>query len=118
MATFQSITMTIAIVLLVICLIMIGITLYNAKYHTKFPPVVADCPDYWLDMSDGDSSNCVNKMKGLGNPDCKTEMDFSKSHWTGDDGLCRKRKWATKCNLTWDGVTNNPDACQQASVDQ
>ena len=115
MATFQSITMTVAIVILVICLIFIAIALYRSKYNTQFPPVIADCPDYWLDMSDGDSSNCVNQLKSLGDPNCQKQMNFSTSMWTGDDGLCRKRTWARKCNLAWDGVTNNPNACQDTS---
>ena len=55
-ATFQSITMSIAVVILVICLIIIAVALYRSKYTTQFPPVVADCPDYWLDMSEGDGS--------------------------------------------------------------
>lgn len=115
MATFQSITMSVAIVILIICLIIIAIALYRSKYNTAFPPVVADCPDYWLDMSDGDGSNCVNKMKDLGNPSCPRTMNFSTSMWTGDDGLCRKRTWARKCDLTWDGVTNNANACKTDS---
>ena len=116
MATFQSITMVVAGVLLVLCLIYIGVSLYNSKYNTQFPPVIADCPDYWLDMSDGDSSRCVNK-KGLGSSSCSKEMDFSGSFWTGDDGLCRKSQWAKKCNLTWDGVTNSTDPCDTSSSD-
>ncbi len=117
MATFQSITMTVAIIILVICLIIIAIALYRSKYNTQFPPVVADCPDYWLDMSEGDASNCVNKMKDLGNPNCPREMNFSTSMWTGDDGLCKKRTWARKCDLTWDGVTNNANACKNSNGD-
>lgn len=114
MATFQSITMTVAIVLLVLCLIFIGSALYKSKYKTQYPPVVADCPDYWLDMSHGDGSRCINK-KGLGSSSCSKNMDFSGSFWTGDDGLCRKNKWARQCDLTWDGVTNNMNACDSSS---
>ena len=33
-------------------------------------------------------------------------MDFTKSHWIGGNGLCHKKRWATACGLTWDGVTN------------
>ena len=76
--------MTVAIVLLVLCLIFIGVSLYNSKYNTQFPPVVADCPDYWLDMSEGDGSRCVNRMD-LGSSSSSKEMDFSGSFWTGDD---------------------------------
>lgn len=112
--SFQKTTMIIAIIILIICLIFIGISLYNSKYNTQYPPVVADCPDYWLDLSDGDGANCVNK-KNLGKSNCNKSMNFSTSFWTGDEGLCRKYKWARKCNLTWDGVTNGTDACSSSS---
>jgi hypothetical protein len=115
MASFQSTVMTIAIVLLIICLILIGIALYRHKYSNTYPPVVADCPDYWLDESKGDSSHCVNS-KNLGNDSCANTMDFNLSFWTGSDGLCNKSKWAKACDLTWDGVTNNTRACQNMTV--
>ena len=38
-------------------------------------------------------------------------MNFTTDVWTGDDGLCYKSKWAKACDLTWDGVTNNTNAC-------
>ena len=110
MATFQNIVMTVAIIMLIICLILIGVALYNQKYTTAFPPVVADCPDYWLDKSDGDSSNCVN-VKNLGKDSCSKTMDFSASTWTGENGPCNRSRWAKACDLTWDGVTNNSSVC-------
>ena len=116
MASFQSTVMTIATVLLIICLILIGISLYRHKYTEAYPPVVADCPDYWLDESDGNSSHCVNS-KNLGNDSCAKTMDFSTSAWVGSAGLCNKAKWAKACDLTWDGVTNNTNACAQVTVD-
>lgn len=114
MANFQSITMMVAIVILVLCLIFIGISLNNSKYNTQYPPVISDCPDYWLDMSSGTGSNCINKQN-LGDSNCEKTMDFSGAFWTGDDGLCRKSQWAKKCNLSWDGVTNNLNACVTTS---
>ena len=38
-------------------------------------------------------------------------MNFNTGLWTGDDGICNKQKWANSCDLTWDGITNNPNAC-------
>lgn len=111
--TFQGVVMTIAVILLIICLIFIGISIYNRKYTLAYPPVVADCPDYWLDLSDGNASKCVNE-KNLGT--CNVdEMDFSKSMWTGSNGLCNKKQWAKACNLTWDGVTNSSVSCNTSS---
>lgn len=108
---FQNTVLTIAVIILIIVLVMIGRTLYVTRNSAVFPPVVSDCPDYWLDKSDGDSSNCEN-IKDLGTCNQKT-MDFSSSLWTGPEGLCRKQQWAKKCDLTWDGITNNSELCKK-----
>lgn len=110
METFQNIVIAVATMLLVIALIFIGISLYHKKKRTVFPPVLAECPDYWLDMSEGNANKCVN-TKNLGTCDTDT-MDFSSSFWAGSIGLCNKYKWARQCNLTWDGVTNAINPCK------
>ena len=106
MEGFQKTVLGIAIVLLVLALIAFGVVLYNNKYKDEFPPVVADCPDYWIDM-DG---TCYNQ-KGLGKSSCGKRMAFNQGAWAGDNGMCLKQKWAKACDLTWDGVTNHSDAC-------
>ena len=107
MNSFQNIVLGISIILLILCLIVIAYGLYSKTYQEAFPPVVADCPDYWLDKSNGDSSNCEN-IKSLGTMTnvCKGPMDFSTEKWLGAAGLDRKQAWAKMCKLQWDGVTN------------
>ena len=104
--SFQKVVITIAIVLLVLALIAFGVILYNQKYNAEYPPVVADCPDYWVDLN----GTCVNS-KNLGKDSCSKEINFSQGEWAGDNGLCLKQKWTKACDLTWDGVTNHSDAC-------
>jgi len=112
MASFQKITIGVAVILLICCLIFIGYSLYNSKYNTAYPPVEAACPDYWIDK-DGD---CVNvKELGADTGLCRGPINFNNKHWTGDNGLCAKAKWARQCNLTWDGVSNNRDACKSVN---
>jgi hypothetical protein len=108
--TFQQTTTLIASIILIICLVVTGVVLYRSKYNKQFPPVIADCPDYWLDRSEGDGGDCVNKKK-LGTCN-KDRMNFSGPFWTGNDGLCRKYRWARDCNLTWDGITNTGKPCK------
>ena len=107
MNSFQNIVLGISIFLLILCLIIIAYGLYSKTYQQAFPPVVADCPDYWLDKSNGDSSNCEN-IKSLGTMTnvCKGPMNFSTEKWLGSAGLDRKQAWAKMCQLQWDGVTN------------
>ena len=69
------------------------------------------CPDNVTSKTDDVGTNCalskcynVQKL-GTQSDSCYSVMDFSK--YT----KCEKQKWAKQCNLTWDGITNMPDAC-------
>jgi hypothetical protein len=106
MEYFQSAVLSVSVILLILCLIAIGISLYTAKFSEAYPPVLANCPDYWLDNSSGDASECVNE-KGLGNAACQQTMDFSGMGFSGQPGMCKKKAWAKSCDITWDGITNN-----------
>jgi hypothetical protein len=106
---FQRIVLTIAIVLLVISLIFIGLSINGSKKNRKFPPVVANCPDYFDDKGTNSKSLCKN-TKSLGI--CSDKIpDFNTSEYIGQNGMCNKKKWAKSCNVTWDGITNNLNAC-------
>jgi len=85
-----------------------AIILYkNKKEEDKKKLKGINCPDYWEDVSEGNCSNCIN-VKNLGT--CgNNAMDFTTEQWVGDNGLCNKNEWAKKCDLTWDGITNNPN---------
>jgi len=109
--SFQDTVLTVAITILIIALCFIGISLYNQKYNSDYPPTIANCPDYWEDQSDSNNgAKCVN-VKNLGNPSCSNSMDFSTGQWMGDSGKCNKSKWAKTCNLTWDGISDNTKIC-------
>ena len=67
---FQRKVLLVASILFVLTALFIIYTLYSGKYSKEFPPVVASCPDYWLDHQVKDAlgntkSNCVN-VKNLG----------------------------------------------------
>lgn len=109
---FQRTVMFVSIVLLVLSLILIGVALYRQKYaDITFPPVVADCPDYWENASSDGQVICKN-VKNLGTCDI-VEKNFSGVEFTANTGLCEKQKWAKGCGIVWDGVTNNSEACDQ-----
>lgn len=109
MDSFQRIVTIIAIINLVICFIVIAVVLLRSKRSEVWPPMVGDCPDYWIDAS-GNGSQCIN-VKDLGTcnsnpgPDGHSTMDFSVSPYTGSSGLCGKYLWANACGVTWDGIT-------------
>ena len=126
MNAFQKTVLFVAIIILLIILIIIGMTLKSTKNIT-WPPITANCPDYWsihgsLDASGNDVSGnstgknvCVNN-KNLGT--CPAQngqqhliMNFNSSTFTGSQGLCNKYTWANNCGVSWDGITygvNNP----------
>jgi hypothetical protein len=111
MNSFQKSVLIIAGSLLIIMLLILGYILYKKKHNTSYPPVIAGCPDYWVDTgSNKNGSNCKN-IKNLGKETCQKEMNFSSALWMGNRGLCNKAKWAKTCDLTWDGITNNNIKC-------
>jgi hypothetical protein len=96
-------------ILIVVILSFVTVVVYNNRNILTGENKIkgTNCPDYWNDYSNGDGSKCIN-TKHLGTCDVE-EMNFSLSKWTGDDGNCHKLKWARTCDLTWDGITNNPN---------
>ena len=116
---FQKFVLFSAIIILIITLVFIGISL-TAANEMAWPPMTPECPDWWTVDGSGNTSTCVN-VKDLGT--CPPQsgqkhltMNFNTPAFTGSNGLCSKYNWATKCGLTWDGITygvNNP--CQTSS---
>lgn len=118
---FQKMVLTAAIVILIIMLVIIGMSLSKASYEDTWPPIVGDCPDYWVDMS-GNGEACLNSHS-LGRCNVPTEgengtMNFNKSPFTGDNGTCSKYNWATGCGVTWDGITSGiSNPCDTSTTD-
>ena len=118
---FQKMVLTAAIVILIIMLVIIGMSLSKASYEDTWPPIVGDCPDYWVDMS-GNGEACLNSHS-LGRCNVPTEgengtMNFNQSPFTGDNGTCSKYNWATGCKVTWDGITSGiSNPCDTSTTD-
>ena len=66
----------------------------------------------YSNSDDGDTrvGSCYN-VQDLGDSSCPKTMDFSDDYWTGTDGLCHKWTWAKKCDITWDGITDQSNPC-------
>ena len=116
MESFQKIVLIFFIVLFIFIIVFIGISLSKLKKSAPWPPLISQCPDFWIALdSEGNvsgnvsDSKCVN-VKGLGS--CKPKngeneliMDFNESIYTGTNGNCAKYNWAKQCNVSWDGIT-------------
>ena len=117
MEGFQKTILFASIIILIVALVIIGIALSAAKSAQTWPPITADCPDYFKFNSLG---KCVD-VKDLGscpaqNNDKHLTIDFNLPSFTGTDGACNKYNWAKACNVAWDGITYGVDnPCQTTS---
>jgi len=106
--SFQKTILTIAIIILIVMLVVIGVALSKSTYQDTWPPIVGECPDYWVDLS-GNGEACYNsKNLGVCNIGDKGEagtMNFNQAPYNSDNGNCSKYKWASACKVTWDGIT-------------
>jgi hypothetical protein len=107
---FQKNVIVVAFVLLCLFLIVVGILLYKAKSHVKFPPEAAQCPDYWTVTGEaGTGYKCKAGTQNLGFPTAHFSQgsiqDFSAFLTTKDkkSDLCKELR---KYNIVMDGVTN------------
>ena len=107
---FQKTVGIIAFSILIVTLVLTGIFLAKRRGSGNYPPVVGSCPDYWEEQKINEKNVCVN-VKNLGN--CGVDKkDFDIAEFKGDIGNCNKKKYAENCDLTWDGITNNPNVCK------
>jgi hypothetical protein len=109
METFQKFILFSAIIILLIILIFVGIALNYATNEGTWPPIVPECPDYWMIDGSGNNTTCIN-VKDLGtcSPTSGNKhlvMNFNTPAFTGSNELCSKYTWAKKCGVTWDGIT-------------
>ena len=133
MNSFNTLVLQIAVVILIICLALIGWALYESTHgdKTKWPPVISNCPDYWkvsnVKMKGGDEIQeiCTNNLKlgreveenpsiGGFNTDMSVCNRFPSSLMRN---RCTKLALARRCNITWDGITENSDLRQHCYED-
>lgn len=108
---FSLLVSNIALLILIISLTFAGYMMYKRRNNAVFDNIViGECPDYWNMVKEGNNNVCVN-VKNLGKCPSSNKMNFFMPPWTGTDSVCQKYKWANSCDLTWDGITNNHNAC-------
>lgn len=109
---YQQIILITAIFLTIFIIFLIYISFLNQKKNETWPPVIAECPDYWsLDAT----GKCMN-IHNLGICPNKT-VDFNQPPFGGSDDLCAKYNWATTCRNSWDGITygTSTNPCDDSS---
>jgi hypothetical protein len=103
--SFQKITIIVATIILICCLIVIGFFLAKNRYqNNQWKPDVGDCPDYFIKVDDPSKPNAC-KPEHLDMFDSKCNL--SKGQDFTNMKACQKLNWANKCNVKWDGITND-----------
>lgn len=111
---FQGFVANIALLILIIALVVIGVVMYRGKNtFVADDIIIGECPDYWTMIKDDKGNNYCENAKNLGNGKCLNRMNFTIPPWSRSDGDCKKHNWAKYCDLTWDGITNNPNVCNK-----
>ncbi len=113
---FYKQVIIVAIVILIISLAVIGTILAKSDSDNAFPPTINACPDFYNVNSDG-YCEALKDVYDASKQNCDI-IDFTDeaqnylNPGTGpDSGACAKKTEATRCGITWDGITNNPDIC-------
>ena len=95
---FYTITLSTAVVLLILILAYFGVEIAYSANGVVFPPVALPCPDYWTVNTDG---SCTAEMTNLGTFATGTKIEPNKLGTT-----CNQQTWANKNSVWWDGVSN------------
>ena len=117
--SFQKNTLKVATVILIITLAIIGWMLYTNAWKKKFPAYTSPCPDFWEIVNDesGKGSKCKLLTTNTGTQEGECQMgdyDIFNPPWSDLQGNeeCKKNKWSTKCDIMWDGISNNTTLCK------
>ena len=111
---FYKQVVSIAIIILIVSLAIIGTVLVTSADNSLYPPSIAACPDFYKKIDTGE----CQAMKPMYDPnvaDCET-IDFTTDEYLvqgsgPNSGACAKKEKANECQITWDGITNNSDIC-------
>jgi len=122
LGNFNRTVLLVASVLLILGLIIIGFFIVKSVEDSAYPPIISDCPDYWnveYDSVTG-KKKCTNNSinSGIASNNCRNySVDLFTANGTSEyDVICAKNRWATRCNIHWDGITNNSKACLNTTI--
>jgi len=118
METFYISVISVASVLFFITLITFSFLIFRNSKNEIYPPILNDCPDYWINNGDTcivpvNNINVGYDITALKDPKLTpgangNEINFSDPAWATSDinVTCAKKKWANKFGILWDGVSN------------
>ena len=96
---FQKTVLIIALIILSFMLFFIALAMKGLNKSQKFPPEIAECPDYWIRSGNVCVPGPSKHNCGL----CRStnEADSKCKEFTGEKN---KKQWAQDCQVEWDGL--------------
>jgi hypothetical protein len=104
---FQNIIVGIFIVFLTGFMALLLFNYSNYANNWRTPP--QKCPDYWVEDNGlcyniKGTGKCLSQNTGPGSDNPKFYfVDFD--NFPGGNSACNKQKWASRCDIAWDGIT-------------
>ena len=127
LGNYNKTVLVVASVLLILGLVIIGFFITSTQKNSSYPPVIGDCPDYWDVSYDTNKKKiCTHRSINSGPASASATTSascrsypvalFTASGSSDNDIICEKNKWAKRCNIHWDGITNNSQACLRTTI--
>ena len=109
MERFHLITLSVAVVALIVTLTLAGIAIQFNSRQQKFPPSHDECPTGWT--VDSGSGRCGDGGSGITPDDddwanALPDSERRGAHDVKEVDMCVKKAWANRDSVYWDGVTN------------
>ena len=126
---FQKTTLSVALFVFMLSILILVVQLYQSSVSVKWPPEIADCPDFWLSVGSKslntkcqpnsqllhDTGNWGNfcYKKGDNKYNCSI-VDFGVPEFNSKDpetATSAKCYWARTHGVYWTGVTDIGSSC-------
>jgi len=129
MDIFYIVVSSIAIIVLILILTVIGLMMKYQNHVDEYPPYQSQCPDYWVTLPGGNcaqpANGAINALADNYNPlsTSKPDPTLTKnvviaggprgpfSYNFSANSVCDNKKWAARNKIEWDGVSNSIAPC-------
>ncbi len=104
---FYYSVIAISAIMLIVGVVYVAFMIKSARQNVSWAPVVGQCPDYWT--FDPSGNKCIVPKSGMPNypgAGCPLNGEDYILPFTGAKFAEKRKEWAEKCKLYWDGVTN------------
>ena len=107
LGNFQKKALGVALLILTFCIAVMSYANFKNQ-AIEFPPLINDCPDYFVHDPDAAGGATCTATSGV-----YSATDSRFITLTGDflptnaNSMCKKKAWAQENAVTWDGITND-----------